>query len=322
METKQLRTFLTIVDTESFTRAGRRLGLSQSAISQQMGALERQLGVKLLRRTGTGAKPSPAGEILVHYARGVIRKVDEAQRVLADFESNGAGILRIGAGGAACHYLLPSILKDLRAEYPKVDLHVVSGPTQSTVERLLEGELDIGVLTLPVLHTRLRVLPLGRDELVAIVGPSHPWVERRRVQPDEFADQPLLIYERRSQTFRLIERVLLEAGVFPQVSMEMDHLEAVTAMVRDGLGVAIVPRWTIRDEIAAGQLVALSIGKTGLTRSWGLGVVEQDHQPHAMKTIIRLCSERLPAMLSGESWVEESEARAAATGLPSRADKN
>src|SRR5512143_346801 len=68
METKQLRTFLTIIDTESFTRAGRRLGLSQSAISQQIGALERQLGVKLLRRTGTGARPSPAGEILVHYA--------------------------------------------------------------------------------------------------------------------------------------------------------------------------------------------------------------------------------------------------------------
>lgn len=317
METKQLRTFLTIVDTESFTRAGRRLGLSQSAISQQIGALERQLGVKLLRRTGTGARPSPAGEILVHYARQVIRKVDEAQRVLADFESNGAGVLRIGAGGAACHYLLPSILKELRGEYPKVDLQVVSGPTQSTVERLLEGELDLGLLTLPVVHTRLRVLPLGRDELVAIVAPGHAWSARKRVQPEEFAEQPLLIYERRSQTFRLIERVLLEVGVFPQVSMEMDHLEAVTAMVRDGLGVAIVPLWTIRDEVSSGQLLALSIGKSGLTRTWGLGIVEQDHQPHAMKSFIRLCSERLPAILSGEEW----SPRPGATALSSGADK-
>lgn len=237
----------------------------------------------------------------MHYARQVVRKIDEAQRVLADFESNGAGVLRIGAGGAACHYLLPSILKELRGDYPKVDLQVVSGPTQTTVERLLEGELDLGLLTLPVVHTRLRVLPLGRDELVAIVAPGHAWSARKRVQPEEFAEQPLLIYERRSQTFRLIERVLLEVGVFPQVSMEMDHLEAVTAMVRDGLGVAIVPLWTIRDEVSSGQLLALSIGKSGLTRSWGLGVVEQDHQPHAMKTFIRLCSERLPAILSGES---------------------
>ena len=317
METKQLRTFLTIIDTESFTRAGRRLGLSQSAISQQIGALERQLGVKLLRRTGTGARPSPAGEILVHYARQVIRKIDEAQRVLADFESNGAGVLRIGAGGAACHYLLPSILKELRGEYPKVDLQVVSGPTQSTVERLLEGELDLGLLTLPVVHTRLRVLPLGRDELVATVAPGHAWSNRKRVQPEDFAEQPLLIYERRSQTFRLIERVLLEVGVFPQVSMEMDHLEAVTAMVRDGLGVAIVPLWTIREEISSGQLLALSIGKSGLTRTWGLGIVEQDHQPHAMKSFIRLCSERLPAILSGEAWSPSP----AATALSSAGDK-
>jgi len=319
METKQLRTFLTIVDTESFTRAGRRLGLSQSAISQQIGALERQLGVKLLRRTGTGAKPSAAGEILVHYARQVVRKIDEAQRVLADFESNGAGVLRIGAGGAACHFLLPSILKELRSDYPKVDLQVVSGPTQTTVERLLDGELDLGVLTMPVVHNRLRVLPLGRDELVAIVGTDHPWSARRRVQAEDFAEQPLLIYERRSQTFRLIERVLLEAGVFPQVSMEMDHLEAVTAMVRDGLGVAIVPRWTIRDEIANAQLVALPIGKVGLTRAWGLGTVEQDHQPQAMKTFVRLCTDRLPAILSGDSDAEPIPL--AATGLPSRADK-
>lgn len=317
METKQLRTFLTIVDTESFTRAGRRLGLSQSAISQQIGALERQLGLKLLRRTGAGAKPSSAGEILVHYARQVVRKIDEAERVLADFESNGAGALRIGAGGAACHYLLPGILKDLRADHPKMDLHVVSGPTQTTMERLLEGELDLGLLTLPVTHARLRLQPLGRDELVAIVSPAHPWAARRRVQAQDFGDQPLLIYERRSQTFRLIERVLLEVGVFPSIAMEMDHLEAVTAMARDGLGVAIVPRWAVQEELAGGHLVALSIGKSGLTRAWGLGLVAQDHHPQSLKTFIRLCSERLPSMLAGEGWESAPPVHA----LPSRADK-
>jgi DNA-binding transcriptional LysR family regulator len=102
--------------------------------------------------------------------------------------------------------------------------------------------------------------------------------------------------------------------------MEMDHLEAVTAMVRDGLGVAIVPRWTIREELAAHQLLALSIGKSGLSRTWGLGVVEQDHQPQAMKTFVRLCTERIPSMLSGETWLEAPE-RAAAMALPSQADK-
>jgi DNA-binding transcriptional LysR family regulator len=324
METKQLRTFLTIIDTESFTRAGRRLGLSQSAISQQIGALERQLGVKLLRRTGAGAKPSAAGEILAHYARQVVRKIDEAQRVLSDFDTNGSGVLRVGAGGAACHYLLPQILKEMRRLYPKLDLHVVSGPTQTTVERLLEAELDVGILTLPVTHARLRIVPVGRDELVAIVAPAHPWSTNRRIQATDFADQPLLIYERRSQTYRLIERVLLEVGVFPKVAMEMDHLEAVTAMVRDGLGVAIVPRWAICEELAAAQLVALPIGRTGLSRAWGLAVMEQDHQPLALKALLRLCSDRLPPMLSGEprSCDDTAPVRVGAVAaLPLRADK-
>jgi DNA-binding transcriptional LysR family regulator len=297
MDTKQLRTFTTIVDLASFTRAARRLNLSQSAISQQISALEHQLGVKLVERTGTGARPTAAGDVLLYYARQILSKLDEAQRVLADYEHAGTGVLRIGAGGAACHYLLPSVLKEFRDRFPKLELHVVSGHTRLTLERLHEGELDIGVLTLPVSQPKLRILDLGRDELVVIIAPSHPWAERKRIQASEFAGQPLLIYERRSQTFALIERVLLETGVFPQIAMEMDHLEAVVEMVRVGLGVAIVPRWAVRAEVASGQVATASIGKSGLCRAWGLGFREDIHHSQTLKAFARLCVERLPGLL-------------------------
>jgi DNA-binding transcriptional LysR family regulator len=299
VETRQLRTFMTIVDMESFTRAGHRLGLSQSAISQQLGALERQLGVKLLVRAGAGARPTPAGEILLQYARQILHKLEEAQRVLVDYETNGAGVVRIGAGGAACHYLLPPVLKEFRDRYPRLELRVLSGHTRLTVERLLAGELDIGLITLPVSQAKLRITDVGRDELVAIAPAAHPWAGRKRIQPADVAGQPLLIYERRSQTFQLIERVLLEAGVFPHIAMEMDHLEAVTEMVRVGLGIAIVPRWAIRTEVQRGEVLALPIGKHGLARGWGLALVEANHRPHTFKAFARLCTERLPAMLGG-----------------------
>lgn len=298
MDAKQLRTFVTIVDLASFTRAARRLNLSQSAISQQVGALERQLGVKVVERAGAGVRPTAAGDLLLQYARQILTKMDEAERVLADYEHAGTGVLRIGAGGAACHYLLPSVLKEFRGRYPKLELQVVSGHTRLTLERLHEGELDIGVLTLPVSQPRLRILDLGRDELVAIVAPSHPWADRRRIQASEFAGQPLLIYERRSQTFALIERILLETGVFPQIAMEMDHLEAVVEMVRVGLGVAIVPRWALRSEVANGEVITLSIGKNGLSRAWGIGFRDENHQPQTLKAFARLCTERLPTLLT------------------------
>jgi DNA-binding transcriptional LysR family regulator len=118
------------------------------------------------------------------------------------------------------------------------------------------------------------------------------------VAPEDFTGQPLLIYERQSQTFRLIERTLLEAGVFPHVAMEMDHLEAVTEMVRVGLGVAVVPRWAVRAEVDAGHVVAIPIGKSGWTRGWGLGFIEQAAQPQPLRAFVRLASERLPPVLS------------------------
>lgn len=298
LDAKLLRTFVTIVELRSFTRAGRRLGLSQSAISQQIGSQERLLGVKLLVRAGKGVRPTPAGEILLHYARQILQKVDEAQRVMAAYDATGSGILRIGAGGAACEHLLPPVLKELQGQFPRLELRVESGPSHLTRERLLGGELDAGMLTLPVPEARLRLFELARDELVVIAAPDHPWASRRRVEPRELADQPLLVYERRSSTFQLVERMLLEGGVFPRIVMEMDHLGAVAAMVRADLGLAVVPRWAVVPDLNAGRLVGLSIGKTGLYRAWGLGLRAEDHQPQTLRAFVRLCLDRLPAVLT------------------------
>jgi DNA-binding transcriptional LysR family regulator len=298
LDAKLLRTFVTIVDLRSFTRAGRRLGLSQSAISQQLGAQERMLGVKLLVRAGKGVRPTPAGELLLQYARQILQKIDEAQRVLTAYEATGSGVLRIGGGGAACEHLLPSVLQTFHEEFPQVELRVLSGPSRLTIERLLEGDLDVGMLTLPVAESRLRLLELGRDELVLIAAPTHRWASRRRIDPRELAGEPLLVYERRSSTYHIVERMLLEAGVFPRIVMEMDHLGAVASMVRAGFGLAVVPRWAVTNDITAGRLVALSIGKHGLSRAWGLGLRGEGHQPQTLRAFVRLCLERLPPQLT------------------------
>jgi LysR family transcriptional regulator for metE and metH len=298
LDAKLLRTFVTIVDLRSFTRAGRRLGLSQSAISQQIGAQERLLGVKLLLRDGKGVRPTPAGEILLQYARQILHKIDEAQRILTSYEATGSGVLRVGAGGAACEHLLPSVLRSFHDAFPRLELRVMSGPSRLTIERLLNGDLDAGMLTLPVMEPKLRLFELGRDELVAIAAPSHAWASRRRIEPHELADQPLLVYERRSSTFHIVERMLLEAGVFPHIVMEMDHLGAVLSMVRAGLGLAVVPRWAVAHDVNAERLICLSIGKPGLYRAWGLAVRAEDHQPQTLRAFVRLCLERVPGLLT------------------------
>jgi len=301
METKHLRTLLTIVELSSFTRAGVKLGLSQSAISQQIGALERQLGVRLLRRTGTGARPTAAGELLVNHARQIIARIDAARRLVSEFDSSSGGVLRVGAGGAVCHHLLPGVLAALREAFPRLELHVRSGHTDLTLERLLVGEIDVGLLTLPVVQPRLRLIEAGSDELVLIVAPSHPLAERSRVDPTDLADESLLICERRSRTFQLVERVLLEAGVFPRVAMEIDHQEAVTKMVAAGLGVAIVPRWAIIAEIESGEVVPVPFGDARLTRGWAVGFLEESQPRQALRAFVRLCAERIPKILVADT---------------------
>jgi len=297
METKHLRTLVTIVDLSSFTRAGVKLGLSQSAISQQIGALERQLGVRLLRRTGSGARPTAAGELLVDHARQILARVDAARRLVSEFDSSSGGVLRVGAGGAVCHHLLPDVLAALRESFPRLELHVRSGHTDLTLERLLGGEIDVGVLTMPVAHAKLRLVELGSDELVAIVARSHPLATRAQVVAADLANEPLLICERRSRTFQLVERVLLEAGAFPRVAMEIDHQEAVTKMVARGLGIAVVPRWAIGAEIESGEVTAIPIGACGLSRSWAVGFLEESRPRQALRAFVKLCVDRIPKVL-------------------------
>jgi len=301
METKHLRTLVTIVELSSFTRAGVKLGLSQSAISQQIGALERQLGVRLLRRTGTGARPTAAGELLVNHARQIIARIDAARRQVSEFDSSSGGVLRVGAGGAVCHHILPGVLAALREAFPRLELHVRSAHTDLTLERLLGGEIDAGVLTLPVVQPRLRLVEAGSDELVLIAAPSHPLAARSQVDPVDLADEPLLICERRSRTFHLVERRLLEAGVFPRVAMEIDHQEAVTKMVATGLGVAIVPRWAVVDEVEAAAVTAVPFAEGGLRRDWAVGFLEESQPRQALRAFVRLCAERIPPVLAAES---------------------
>src|SRR5947199_242211 len=216
LETRPPLTFQTSVDVGSFTRAGVRLGLSQPAISQHIRALEREVGAPLLVRLGKSAKPTPQGEMLLHYARHVLGKIEEVERLLAEAADGRTGVLRIGAGGAACQHLLPGVLREFRSRFPKVDLHVRSGYTQLTLGRVLDGDLDVGLVTLPLRAPQVRVTEVGRDELVVIVPPQQPWAARRRVPAGEVAGKPLVLYERQSQATHRHMRVLLQQGDSPR----------------------------------------------------------------------------------------------------------
>ncbi len=298
IETKQLKIFRTIVEVGSFTGAGERLGVSQSAISQQIHALEEELGVPLLIRAGKSLQITPAGDVLLHCARQVLDKIDETRRHLEEHSRGRGGLVRIGTPEPPCNYLLPEVLVELKRRFPRIDARVTSGHTADTLARLAAGELDLGLLPLPVDAGKFRVVEVGRDELVAVVPPNHPWTQLPFVAARDFEKEPLLVYDRASQITELTLGFLLADGVFPRIAAEVDHLEGLKELARRGLGIAVVPAWSAHREFGGGLLVPVRLGPTGITRTWG--VLHPDLQPYSatLRALVQLFAEALPGLFA------------------------
>jgi DNA-binding transcriptional LysR family regulator len=298
VETKQLRIFKTIVEVGSFTGAAEHLELSQPAISQQIRALEDALGVALLVRTVRSTRPTPAGEILLQCARYVLDKIDELERVLADHREGRGGSVRIGTPEPACNYLLPPIIAALKARLPKIDVRVASGHPPTTLSRLYGGEVDVALLPLPIDGDRLRVVEVGRDELVAIVPPGHAWSGLPEVTARDFVEQPLIVYDRESPITDRTLAFLLDEGVFPQIAVEIDHLEAMKDLVRAGVGVGIVPRWSALRELGAGALSAVTVASPRMSRVWGLCYLDGQPQSGIVRALLDVAAETLVGRLA------------------------
>lgn len=307
MDLRELALFARVAEAGSFTRAARELGLSQSAASQRVAALERRLGTRLVVRhpprgaAAGGRLPlTPAGELLLGYTRQLLRTLEAARTALAGL-GDGAdpaavvGRLRLAVEDGATQRLLVPVLLALRERHPRVVVSVSVEPTDAALERLREGELDLALVVKPDAAAGVELEPLGRDELVAVAPPGYPWGERTVVEPAALREAPLLVPDRRSQSFRLFERWLLEAGAAPgsapHLAADASDAAILCALARAGLGVGIVPSWAARGEEVP-RLRALPLGPARVTRTWMLARPARHPEPAISRVVRQLCRER------------------------------
>lgn len=300
LDVRQLLAFKTIVETGGFTKAARQLNLTQSALSHQIKTLETQLQTQVFSRVGKRVVMTQAGEALLRYAIPVLRQLLEARRTIDELQKPGHGRLRTSAATYTCYQVMPHVLREFRATYPHVELFVAAEYTDMAVQGLFSGELDLGIFVSPPNLNGLHVEYLCEDELVVIVAPSHAWARRRRVHWEDLATQVLITYNRASETFQKIQYELQDRGITIQETMEVQHGAAVMEMVKVGLGVALVPRWVVRDDIAAGVLVGLSLGRSGLKRQWVIAHVQDASLPSYSQDFIKLCHKWFPHLMSEE----------------------
>jgi DNA-binding transcriptional LysR family regulator len=269
MDLRQLEILQAIAETGSFTACGRKLNVSQSAISRQILLLEEELGEPLFLRVGRRVRMTPAGESLVHLGQRVFQDMRETVSSLIDDTRALRGRLRLAGGMTVCLYVLPLLLKHLKRVYPELDVRLTVATVGRSVEDLRSGRVDVGLLTLPVEESDLVTVPVLREELLVVTMPTHPLARKRRVQPKDLAGEPFVLFETGSATRRVIDSFFVTEKMEPRVVMDTENVEILKAMVKTGLGISIVPYQAIAREVRARQFFCARIEGHELVRETG-----------------------------------------------------
>lgn len=284
-----LETFCRVVDDGSFTKAAESLGFSQPTVTKQVHALEEEMGAILIRRGQRQLQLTPAGEIVYNHARRILRTVHDCKTAIRALHTPGHGDLSIGAVFTIALFTLPPVLEVYRQEHPKVTLHVRTGTNQHILSLVLHHEADVGLTTVPLSHPQVSTIPLFNDRVLLVASPKSRWASKEAVTPAEVSQLPMISYQRHSQFQGFVQANFEGAGIRPRVVMEFDSHEAVKTMVQLGLGVAMVPESAVRDDLANGRLVELSIKDfPPLARTTSLITRQDRHETPAMASFCRL----------------------------------
>src|SRR5256712_9028390 len=271
MDIRQLKAFVAIAESGTFTAGAARVHVTQAAISMQIRQLENETGAQLFVRAPRRVILTEAGEKLLERAYAILREHDAALEEMAALTGAHRGRLRIGSASAMVSAdPLPQILRELKKVHQAVETSVASGTSEALVQQVLAGELDAAFVSLPVEARGVQTELLSEDYLVAIASPRHKLAKQKVISAFALAGEKLILGERGGNTRRLIDQFFAQAGVTPKIIMELSRMAAIKGMVEEDIGVGIVPLQSVRDEVAKGTLVRWWI--EGAQINWQLGV--------------------------------------------------
>ncbi len=289
LDSRQLRAFVTLARTGSFTLAAKELYLSQSAVSHSMKALEQDVGCRLLDRMGKKVLLTQAGEQLLHHAQKILTEMGEARASLQQLGKWGRARLRIGASPTACQYILPAVLREFKESFPQCLISVEPGDTPEAIALLRDNRIDLALALEPKNEEKMEFLPLFTDEMVFLMSPAHPWAVAGRVARDEIPRQHYVLYNKNSYTFRVVEEYFRAEDMVLNTVIEFGSMESIKELVKLGLGVSILAPWIAQKELQEKSLVSLPLGRRKLKRTWGILHWRGRRLSLAEETFIGLC---------------------------------
>lgn len=262
MTLEQLRIFVAVAERRHFTRAAEDLRLTQSAVSAAVAALESRYGVPLFDRIGRRVDLTRAGLLLLGEARAVLRRAEDAVKLLNDLSDMVSGEIRLFGSDTVAKYWLPPLLHRFRAAHPGIGLSLAIGNTEQAIAALTAGGCDLACVEGTVEDETLIAAEVPGDRLVMVVGRAHPWYGAAAVSPERLRETPWVLRERGSGTRRIFEDCLRRHDADPaalSIALELPSGEAVKTAVLAGAGAAVISDLIVRHEIALGLLHALPV---------------------------------------------------------------
>lgn len=269
MDLWQLNVFCKVVELESFSKAGSAVYLSQPTVSSHIKDLEAHIGCRLIDRLPRKALPTKAGELLYGYAKNLLSLRDEAETALAEFQGTIKGRLAIGGSTIPGVYILPHIIGKFTGKYGKVHISLVLGDTSAIIDKVLSGELELGVVGAQEDDGRINQELLIQDDMRLIVPGNHPWAGKNSIGLDELQKEPFIIRESGSGTLKSIQRSFEKKGRSLRklnIAAEMGSTEAVRQAIKAEAGVSILSSLAVKEDIQAGHLKALEIQGLDITQ--------------------------------------------------------
>lgn len=290
IEIRHLRLVDAVTAAGSLTRAAERLNVTQSALSHSLREIEERLRTPLFHRVNGRLVLSPAGERLRVAAERVLAELRVVESDIARLAAHEDGVVRISTECYTSYQWLPPLLKKFHGRFPRVDVEIVAEATRRPVEALAANEIDVALVYGRIRDPRLHLAPIFADEIVVITAPDHPLAKKRTLTAADLAGEHVILHAQPANSYFAAQ--LDAANVKPRKYSQVILTEAIVEMVRAGLGVAALPRWTVARDLRNETLAAVRFTSRGLMRRWSAATLRTTETPAPIAHFIELIKER------------------------------
>ena len=236
---------------------------------------------------------TPAGDRLIACARKVLEELRNTEVLIEGLNGEGRGEVRLSTECYTCYHWLPPVLGKFHDKFSKVEVNIVASATADPAQALLEGRLDVAIISCPPRNKSLRVMPMFEDELVLVMSPKHRLASVSLVRPRDLATETILIYPPREES-TLINKLLKPAGVEAQRVIEVPLTEAIVELAGAGTGIGFLARWAVAPAIEAGKVAIRPLGGRGFRRQWYAVTLRNQTAPPFLTEFLNLLTHFCP----------------------------